>query len=145
FLRQRIAGLRDGFAGWQPRAVREPAAPLRRDAYPHFAPTAAEEYRDRLEDLTALEVLAAAPALRADALRWSAAATPLDADERRRLEDFARQLHTALIDLAASQRSDFGYSLLLGMARLAAIERSLASGQLMVLDAFPADAPAAMA
>ena len=143
FITERIAALRGALSTWQPRAARSPGPRLARTAYPHFAPTASTQYREQLEGLTALEVLAAAPALRDDALRWSADAPPLDGDERRALERFAQQLSASLLDLATSSRSDFGSPLLVGMARLAAIERSLASGRLMVLDAFPTDAPAA--
>ncbi|MGH7790419.1 MAG: hypothetical protein ACRERC_26355, partial [Candidatus Binatia bacterium] len=48
-----------------------------------------------------------------------------------------------LAALAASPRPDFGYPLLLGLARLAAIEATVADGQIVVLDAFAPDAPLA--
>ena len=141
FIVQRAIRLRAGLAIWQPHAVRAPAPALAPDRYPHFAPTASTEYREQLEGLTALEVVLAAPALRSDAYRVADTAPPLLADERRALARFADELTAELAALAASPRADFGYPLLLGMARLAAIEASLVSGRLVVLDAFAPNAP----
>jgi hypothetical protein len=143
FIARRAAAMRAELSTWQPRAQRDRPPALAADAYPGFAPLAAMQYRDQLEGLTGLEVLAAAPALRPDAYRIDTAGAPLDARERRRLLRFAEQLSIDLTALAASARADFGYPLLVGMARLAAIEESLAHGQLVVLDAFAPDAPAA--
>ncbi len=140
FTARRKARIRAGLTIWQPRAVRVPAPALARDEYPHFAPTASTDYREQLEGLTALEVLAAAPALRPEA--WRADARALDEHERRTLARFADELTADLAALAASPRADFGYPLLLGMARLAAIDASLASGRLVTLDAFAVNAPA---
>lgn len=141
FLRDRRAATHAALAAWQPRAERQPAPALALDAYPHFAATAATEYREQIEALSALEILAAAPALRQDMLRGDD--RPLDAAQRTALARFAGQLSGSLATLAASPRSDFGYPLLLGMARLAAIEASLAQNRLVVLDAFADDAVAA--
>lgn len=140
FVAARAAALRARLAAWQPRAVRDPAPALAPDAYPRFAAVAADDYREQLEGLTALEVLAAAPALRRDAYRVLTAAPPLDAQEHRALQRFVGELTADLAALAASPRGDFGYPLLLGMARLAALELSLSSGRPVVLDAFAADA-----
>jgi hypothetical protein len=141
FVAMRIEALRAELAAWQPRAAREPAPALAPDVYPRFAPTASTELRERLEALTALHVLAAAPALRSDAYRVLSLGAPLDVRERQTMARFADQLTSDLAALAASTRSDFGYPLLLGMARLAAIELSLATGRLVLLDGFPDDAP----
>jgi hypothetical protein len=61
--------------------------------------------------------------------------------ERAALARYATRLEASLAELAASQRPDFGTALLVGMARLVALERTLESGRLVALDAFPADAP----
>lgn len=143
FVPDRVRALRASLAVWTPRAVRDPAAPLARDTYPSFAPTASTTHAEQLEALTALEVLDAAPALRADAYRVAADMPGLDAHERRSLTRFAEELSADLVSLAASPRPDFGYPLLLGLARLAALEASLTSGRLVLLDHFAADAPAA--
>jgi hypothetical protein len=49
-------------------------------------------------------------------------------------------LEDAAVALAASRRPDWGEALLLAAARLVAIDESLASGRLVLLDALPADA-----
>ena len=144
FLTGRIAALRASLAGWQPRAVRDPGPALRRDASPAFAATASVDYTARLEALTALEVLASAPNVRPDALRVATDLAPLDAHERAVLSAFAAELRQRLVALAASSRPDFGYPLLLGLGRLAAVDAALACGRLVVLDRFPVDAPDAL-
>src|SRR5215472_1676926 len=143
FIARRTAALRAALAAWQPRAATTPAPPLTLDTYPSVAPAASTEYAEQLAGLTALEVLAAAPALRADSYRVAENVAPLDDRERRALAAFAGTLAGDLTALAASSRPDFGTPLLIGMARLAAIESSLASGRLVVLDAFAADAATA--
>ncbi len=143
FLAARAARVRSALASWQPRAVRNTAPSLDRTQYPTFEPTASTIYAEQLETLTALEILAAARAPRADACRDANVLAPLDERERAYLIEFERQLAGDLSALAQSPRADIGYPLLLGMARLAAIERSLASGEPVVVDAFATDAPVA--
>ncbi len=101
-------------------------------------PTAATRLGELLEEITALEVLTAAPSLRSDAL--VVAPTPLTAAERTALAGFAARTGQALADLPSSTRPDWGWAMLLGMARLAAVESSLAQNRLLMLDAWPADA-----
>jgi len=110
------------------------------DSYPAFAPTVSTRLSELLELRTALQVLRAAPSLRADAL-VDAAVPPLTTTEVAVLHAFAQQSQTALLALVASARADMGYALLLGLARLAAVEASLQVNRLLVLDAWPADAP----
>lgn len=101
-------------------------------------PTAATRVGELLEQITALELLLAAPGLRDDALL--AAPGPLSADERAALQRYAAHSREALAALPASPRPDWGRTMLVGMARLAAIDASLAAGRLLVLDGWPADA-----
>jgi hypothetical protein len=101
-------------------------------------PTAAVRLGELLEQITALEMLAAAPALRPDAL--VAAPGSLTPAERTALARAAAQSAAALAALPFSSRPDWGWAMLLGMARLAAVEASLAQGRLLVLDGWPADA-----
>lgn len=103
------------------------------------APTASTRLAELLEQLAALELLAAPPALRADALLT--AGPPLADAEREALRRWAATAADGLVALPDSTRPDWGYALLLGMARLAAVDASLAGGRLLVLDAWPADAP----
>lgn len=53
------------------------------------------------------------------------------------LERFARTLVGQLVDVSISRRSDWGQTLLVGMARLEALDRSIATGRLVFLDTFP--------
>ena len=55
-----------------------------------------------------------------------------------RLREVSADLRERMARLAASRREDWGYPLLLGMARLAALETSLRSQRLALLDAYPA-------
>lgn len=144
FLPRRIAALRAELAAWHPAAVREPAPALSPDRTPPWAETASEVLAARLELLTALEVIAAAPPLAPGALRTASGLPPLDPCERDALAGFARRLRHRLVELAASPRPDGGYSLLLGLARLAALEASLESGELVVVDSFAAASPPAL-
>jgi hypothetical protein len=64
----------------------------------------------------------------------------LDPALRARLLEVRVGLLDAAATLAASRRPDWGEALLLASARLVALEESLASGHLVMLDAFPADA-----
>ena len=98
-------------------------------------PTAATRLGELLEQITALEVLTAAPALRPDAL--VAAPAPLTAGERAALADFATRTSRALAELPWSRRPDWGWAMLVGMARLSAVDTSLASNRLLTLDAWP--------
>jgi hypothetical protein len=108
------------------------------EVYPAFAYPFATRYRDLLTNLIALDVLEHAPALRRDA-RWPAAAVVpgLDAAERGALTRFAERLTDEVAHLVRSERPDWGFALLVGMARLAALRESEESGRLVLLDAFP--------
>ena len=64
----------------------------------------------------------------------------LDAALRARLLEARAGLLDSAAALAASPRPDWGEALLLACARLAALDESLATGHLVMLDAFPADA-----
>ncbi len=99
-------------------------------------------YADLAAARAALEILAEARALRPETVRTAdEPALLLASDERRELGAFADRLRAGLIRLLAGSRPDWGRALLVGMARLAAIEASLRDGKLRVLDAFAEDAP----
>lgn len=83
----------------------------------------------------ALDVLQAAVAPRAAALRTDAS-IPLSPELRDALAHWRDTLRHHCVTAALAGRPEEGFALLLGLARLAAIDVSLASGQLRVLDAF---------
>jgi hypothetical protein len=102
----------------------------------HFS----DRYRDLSLKILALRTLIAASTLRPDASRVvSGDESVLSARDRQRLRQFADWLEAGLVDLVASRRPDWGYSLLLGMARLQTLHESLRTGRLVVLDGLPAD------
>lgn len=133
-LAQRLAALRGELASL-PLEVAEPSRAGTVNIAP---PTAAVRLGELLEQITALEVLAAAPGLRANAL--VAAPGALAPTERAALAHYAERSAAGLAALPFSNRPDWGWTMLLGMARLAAIEASLTAGHLLVLDGWPADA-----
>lgn len=101
----------------------------------------AEHYRDLLTGLMALRVLREGRTLRPDALLASPEQEfSLDAREVDALRKYISRLRDTLVHLAGSTRPDWGYPLLVGMARLLALEASVRSSRLMVLDIFPEDA-----
>lgn len=137
FLAERAQTLRRDLATLDPGAADGPAAaPLDADEIPAPAYGFAERWEDGVAALLALEALRTAPPLRPEVVRVVAGAA-LRAGERRRVEALARALERDLVRLVGSRRPDWGFPLLLGMARLAALEATRAAGRWVVLDAFP--------
>ena len=142
FLERRLAGLRRDIARLAP-----PTEPTTLPA-PEFGKLPlvpagfATRHRELVSSWLALETLRAGLPLRAGS--FSAPQDPefaLTTDEIDVLRTFAKQVTEALVRLAASQRPDWGYPMLVGLARLIALEASIDSGSLVLLDDFPEDAP----
>lgn len=118
-----------------------PANPPAPEVLPLASPPFSTNYVDLLTTRVALAILANASPLRAGAARAAAHADlVLAAPERAALQAFAARLSAELVALVASRRPDRGFALMLGMARLDVIERSVRSGRLVVLDALPVNA-----
>jgi hypothetical protein len=98
-------------------------------------------YRDGLLKLLALEVLRTARPLR-PASRAGAELPRLAPADAPLVERLAGALEKSLVRLVQSERPDWGFPLLLGMARLIMLDETLRGGRWLVLDALPADAPA---
>ncbi|MEM7410161.1 MAG: hypothetical protein AAF430_08015 [Myxococcota bacterium] len=119
------------------------AVELPADAYaePPFAVSFAQRYANRAAALVALDVLEDTRVLRDGSFSAPEGdAFALDTTERDVLRRFAKRLEADLVQLFASPGHDWGPAALAGMARLAALERAQATGRLVFLDAFPADA-----
>ena len=102
--------------------------------------TFARRYRNCLLNLAALDVLQAAQPPRPSALlTMIAGSNKLEPLQLRALSEFKDRLRDDVLRLLISERPDWGYPLLVGMARLHAVEQSLASGYLAVLDRRQAD------
>ncbi|OQW79270.1 MAG: hypothetical protein BVN35_02760 [Proteobacteria bacterium ST_bin11] len=104
----------------------------------HFSATTssfAERYRNQLLNLAALDVLHSRRSPRTKSLLMMREARfQLNALQIAKLQGFRQRLFADLIKLMRSQRNDWGYPLLVGMARLHALDHSVASGYLTVLD-----------
>ena len=138
FIGKRIEQSRAALREINLRASEPPSADITRDAYPPFAASASSHYENALLARYALEILQNAPALRPGTF-WTPESDSfrIDAREQLVLADFARQLRENLLRLVRSSRSDWGLPFIAGMARLAALEASLSSGRLVLLDTFP--------
>ncbi|HLO25094.1 MAG TPA: hypothetical protein VK187_03210, partial [Geobacteraceae bacterium] len=105
--------------------------------YPAFSPSASTRFDDALLAYFALGVLQTGPQLRPGTFWTSDADTfRLSPREAQVLKAYAASLENDLVRLVHSSRSDWGFPFVVGMARLAAIEASLVSGQLVFLDVF---------
>jgi hypothetical protein len=88
-----------------------------------------------------LRTLRRAAPLHPEALRSDEEGTlGLDDAEQRALAGYSVALAASLVELVASSRDDAGLALLVGLARLEGLQRGLAAGRLLLLDAFPVDA-----
>jgi hypothetical protein len=141
FLTERVETLRRRLAALDRPEPPEPPLDASVDETPAPAYGFARRYRDTLTALTALEVLATARPLRPD-VTLSAATEELrlDGDEALRVERLSGALTTSLVRLLDSPRPDWGFPLLLGMARLATLARTHESGRWVFLDAFSRNA-----
>lgn len=96
-----------------------------------------ESYSDDLTGLFAIKALTEAPPLRSDALLLTnEPAFKLSAAERRVLQQFRNDLETGLIKSLDSTRPDWGYAILVNLARYIAVETSLQSGYWSFIDDF---------
>jgi len=141
FLTDRVETLRRRLAALERPEV--PEEPLVASVDETPAPTYgfSRRYHDALTALIAVEVLATARPLRPDVTITAAAQElRLDADEALRLRGLSDALAASLVRLLDSPRPDWGFPLLLGMARLVTLERTRESRQWVFLDGFPRSA-----
>lgn len=115
----------------------EPVDKLTEDRFLANPLSFAESYKNLLLNLAALDVLESGMAPRQETLITA------DLPEFRlsgkaivKLENFKQSLFSDLVMLMQSQRMDWGYPMLVGMARLDALAQSIATHQLVVLDRF---------
>jgi hypothetical protein len=112
--------------------------PASADDHPVFAQPWSTRLGNLAAGLAALDVLDRAQPLDLAAVNAPTGETfRLKPDERIAVARFARQLETELVGLIDSRREDWGQTLLVGMARLAALDASLASDRFVFLDTFP--------
>jgi len=142
FLHTREAALAGSLVELKPESTEVWSGSVSPERPPPPSSGFARRYRDALLGLRALEVLEHALPLREGSLRtgedqeWA-----LGPAERAQLAAFAASLAERLRALARSGRPDFGFPLLVGMARLEALRASVESGHLFVLEALSDEDP----
>ncbi|QSA96318.1 hypothetical protein [Methylococcus sp. EFPC2] len=98
-----------------------------------------QRYADALTDLAALDVLEQGRAPCPDAiLQPDSPEFRLSRAALAALENYRQTLTGDLLGLLRSERADWGYPFLVGLARLHALDRSIATGRLAILDRFQA-------
>src|SRR5262249_45772194 len=97
-------------------------------------------YQDLFLALAALEVLRDARPLRMDGVTGTGHGPVLDDTDVALIERLGDALASSLTRLVRSSRPDWGFPLLVGMARLVAFDETRRAGHWMFLDAFPSDA-----
>jgi len=107
------------------------------DANPAAFYSFTESASDSLTALFALKVLSEAPPLQADAILLTQQhAFRIVPAERPRLQALRDEMETGLIKAIASSRPDWGYAVLVNLARYLAVEASLQSGFWAFVDDF---------
>ncbi len=96
-----------------------------------------ERYSDSLTALFAIKTLVEAQPLQADALlRMNQPAFKISEAERPVLREFRNDLETSIIKAIDSNRPDWGYAVLVNLARYIAIDSTLQSGYWVFIDDF---------
>jgi hypothetical protein len=96
-----------------------------------------ERYSDALTALFAIKALMNAPPLQSGALRVTDRHdSKITETERQGLQEFRNNLETSLLDALESNRPDWGYAVLVNLARYLAIDASLQSGFWVFIDDF---------
>jgi len=125
-----------------PDLHRDAPAPLSADRFAARASGFSQRYRDGVLALLALDVLGLARPLRPESTADDGAGGPaLEGDDAEVVERLAGALESSLIRLLHSRRPDWGFPLLIGMARLIALGETLQTGRWVFLDAWSDGAP----
>ena len=110
---------------------------LSKDNFPPVINSFADSYTDYLTGLAAIKVLVEEQSLQSDAFFVTQeSVTP---EEKKVLETLRDQLALSLLKSVNSGRPDWGYAVLVNMARYIAVEQSLQSGQWVFIDDFAVD------
>ena len=110
---------------------------LSKDNFPPVINSFADSYTDYLTGLTAIKVLVEERPLQADAFfNTNESVTP---EEKKVLASLRDQMALSLLKSVKSGRPDWGYAVLVNMARYIAIEQSLQSGRWVFIDDFAID------
>lgn len=112
----------------------ETTVELGEDRWLSSEPSFARRYQALLLNIAAIDLLAAGAMPRDEVMVGvDSAATQLNAAALAKLVEFRRSLFEQLMALPNSRRSDWGYPLLVGMARLQALDQSIKTKRLTVI------------
>ena len=136
FVAERIDAERARLAATVPTATKPESPHLAVDVYPADDDRFVTRYASAASAIMAFGTLQGAPGLDPAGLVTVGDGTWTDSDARA-LSRYGARLRSSLVRLVGSTRSDVGFPLLVGMARLATVERSLAERRLVVLDTYP--------
>jgi hypothetical protein len=139
FLTERAAQAKALLQGLRLTAAGSRATELTSASFPSFETPMARLFEDAVQAVVAVQILEKAPALR-EGTYWRAddGGMKLEPGQVLALKNHAADLEEDLVALVRSSRPDWGGAFILGMARLAAIEATVASGRLVLLDLFSA-------
>jgi len=110
---------------------------LSKDNFPPVITSFADSYTDNIIGLIAIKVLKEKPLLNLDA--YFITDDPITVDQRKVLGKFRDQLISSLIELVNSERPDWGYAVLIDIARIVAIDNSLSLGVWVFIDDYAMD------
>lgn len=140
FIRQRIGEIERELSHMRPNDSDPVGVDISEDTYPAVGYSFSAKYNDLMVGLMALHALSVATPLQPGTYYTpSHSEFHLEVEERAALRAYAERLSGELVRLVASARPDWGFALLIGMARLVALQYSLDLGRLVFLDAFPPD------
>ncbi len=152
FRRRVAAALGEGFlAGARTRIARDldalrpdpddaPLRPIAADRPPAASYALSQRYRDGVTLLAALAVVEGARPLRDGSLVGAGGMGPrLDGGDLELIDRLAVAQEASLLRLLRSARPDRGFPLLVGMARLVALDESRRSGRWQFVDSLPAN------
>jgi hypothetical protein len=141
FIDVAMARIRDQLMALTPPAEPDRPRDLSAERPPRSTYRFAARYQDLFVSLLALEALRDARLLRMDGVTGAAGDGPaLDDADRELIGRLTDSLEASMVRLLRSSRPDWGFALLVGMARLAALDETRRVGVWMFLDAFPSDA-----
>lgn len=141
FLSQRISELIQKIKSLQPTQWQKSIATVNDEQYPRMVYSFANQYMDLMTAVFALQVIEQGLRLREDAyIVPPNRLFELKDEELANLRLYRKQLEEGLVKLVNSKRPDYGYALLVNVARLIAIDTSIIQKKLIVIDTFDSNA-----
>jgi hypothetical protein len=142
FLSHRLVEADRQIDALDPRESGAPPLDIAIDRAPPAVYGFAQRYTDAMAARQALEVIHHGRGLLPGSTTLAASVdVALRDGEARAVDGLMEALRASLVRLVRSPRPDWGSALLVGLARLEALEQTRRSGSWVFLDVFPADAP----